>query len=104
MGSGLVLLNNLGQLVAALGGAQGPAVYVSLFSIMNCAGRIAFGCAAGPDPGSACAAGDDAQHLKVGRQLRATWGHECGALWPQLRPHRRACPGTAALRWARLCK
>ncbi|KAK9836313.1 hypothetical protein WJX81_004629 [Elliptochloris bilobata] len=43
MGSGLVLLNNLGQLVAALGGTQGPAVYVSLFSIMNCAGRIAFG-------------------------------------------------------------
>ena len=46
MGSGLVLLNNLGQLVAALGGTRGPAVYVSLFSIMNCAGRIAFGCAA----------------------------------------------------------
>ena len=45
MGSGLVLLNNMGQLVAALGGTQGPAVYVSLFSIMNCAGRIAFGCA-----------------------------------------------------------
>ena len=43
MGSGLVLLNNMGQLVAALGGGQGPAVYVSLFSIMNCAGRIAFG-------------------------------------------------------------
>jgi len=50
MGSGLVLLNNLGQLVVALGGGQGPAVYVSLFSIMNCAGRIAFGCAAALAP------------------------------------------------------
>lgn len=49
MGSGLVLLNNMGQLVAALGGGQGPAVYVSLFSIMNCAGRIAFGRAPAAD-------------------------------------------------------
>lgn len=44
MGSGLVFLNNLGQLVVALGGApDSQAVFVSLFSVTNCAGRLVLG-------------------------------------------------------------
>lgn len=44
MGSGLSFLNNLGQLVVALGGeSDGQAVFVSLFSVSNCAGRLLLG-------------------------------------------------------------
>ncbi|DBA83628.1 hypothetical protein WJX77_000101 [Trebouxia sp. C0004] len=44
MGSGLSFLNNLGQLVIALGGeSDGQAVFVSLFSVSNCAGRLLLG-------------------------------------------------------------
>ena len=44
MGSGLAFLNNLGQLVLALGGApNSQAVFVSLFSVSNCGGRLLLG-------------------------------------------------------------
>lgn len=44
MGSGLAFLNNLGQLVTALGGAtNSQAVFVSLFSVSSCAGRLLLG-------------------------------------------------------------
>lgn len=44
MGSGLSYLNNLGQLVIALGGkSDSQAVFVSLFSVSNCAGRLLLG-------------------------------------------------------------
>ena len=44
MGAGLMLLNNLAQLVIALGGRPGSqAVFVSLFSVANCGGRLLFG-------------------------------------------------------------
>lgn len=44
MGSGLVFLNNLAQLVPSLGGAPGGQdVFVSIFSVTNCAGRLVFG-------------------------------------------------------------
>ncbi|DBA71965.1 TPA: hypothetical protein ACH3X2_010713 [Trebouxia sp. C0005] len=44
MGSGLSFLNNLGQLVIALGGeSDSQAVFVSLFSVSNCAGRLLLG-------------------------------------------------------------
>ncbi len=43
MGNGLVFLNNLGQLVRALGGEGSPAVFVSIFSVMSCGGRLLFG-------------------------------------------------------------
>lgn len=45
MGTGLAFLNNLGQLVIALGGeSNGQAVFVSLFSVSSCAGRLLLGC------------------------------------------------------------
>ncbi|KAL4452086.1 hypothetical protein ABPG75_007748 [Micractinium tetrahymenae] len=45
MGSGLTLLNNLAQVVKALSGApkEDTPVLVSLFSVCNCAGRMALG-------------------------------------------------------------
>ncbi len=44
MGTGLSFLNNLGQLVIALGGeSDSQAVFVSLFSVSNCAGRLLLG-------------------------------------------------------------
>ena len=44
MGSGLSYLNNLGQLVIALGGeSDSLAVFVSLFSVSNCTGRLLLG-------------------------------------------------------------
>lgn len=44
MGSGLVVLNHVGQMVTALGGSENAtAILVSLISIANCFGRIAFG-------------------------------------------------------------
>ncbi len=44
VGSGLALLNNLGQLVRALGGEATECVMlVSLFSVANAAGRLAMG-------------------------------------------------------------
>mmetsp|Transcript_97312 Transcript_97312/g.175756 ORF Transcript_97312/g.175756 Transcript_97312/m.175756 type:complete len:206 (+) Transcript_97312:3-620(+) len=44
MGSGLVLLNHAGQMVAALGGDQTrTAMLVSLISIANCVGRVMLG-------------------------------------------------------------
>lgn len=44
MGTGLAFLNNLGQLVIALGGeSNGQAVFVSLFSVSSCAGRLLLG-------------------------------------------------------------
>ncbi|KAK9815489.1 hypothetical protein WJX72_004521 [[Myrmecia] bisecta] len=39
IGSGLMYLSNLAQLVDALGGSS-PAVFVSLYSVTNCAGRL----------------------------------------------------------------
>ena len=45
MGTGLAFLNNLGQLVIALGGERnGQAVFVSLFSVSSCAGCLLLGC------------------------------------------------------------
>jgi hypothetical protein len=43
MGTGLVFLNNLGQLVTAVGSASSPAVFVSIFSVCSCFGRLLFG-------------------------------------------------------------
>lgn len=44
MGTGLAFLNNLGQLVIALGGkSNSQAVFVSLFSVSSCAGRLLLG-------------------------------------------------------------
>lgn len=44
MGTGLAFLNNLGQLVIALGGqGNSQAVFVSLFSVSSCAGRLLLG-------------------------------------------------------------
>jgi hypothetical protein len=43
MGNGLVFLNNLGQLVTALGGQGSPAVFVSIFSVTSCGGRLLLG-------------------------------------------------------------
>ena len=44
MGSGLVFLNNLAQLVPSLGGApNSQTVFVSLFSVCNCVGRLVLG-------------------------------------------------------------
>eukprot|EP00891_Asterochloris_glomerata_P001572 jgi/Astpho2/1572/fgenesh1_pg.00026_%23_48_t len=44
MGSGLVFLNNLAQLVPSLGGAPNSQdVFVSLFSVCNCVGRLVLG-------------------------------------------------------------
>lgn len=44
MGTGLAFLNNLGQLVIALGGqGDSQAVFVSLFSVSSCAGRLLLG-------------------------------------------------------------
>ena len=44
MGTGLSFLNNLGQLVIALGGkSNSQAVFVSLFSVSSCAGRLLLG-------------------------------------------------------------
>ncbi len=45
MGTGLVYLNNLGQMVRALHGHSSAAVYVSIFSVSSCAGRLLLGCA-----------------------------------------------------------
>lgn len=43
-GGGLALLNNLAQLAAAQGGARDAhVVFVSLFSIANCCGRLLAG-------------------------------------------------------------
>ena len=42
-GTGLVFLNNIAQLVRALGGSGSPAVYVSVFSVSSCAGRLLLG-------------------------------------------------------------
>ncbi|CAL5228367.1 g11486 [Coccomyxa viridis] len=42
-GTGLVFLNNIAQLVSALGGGGSPAVYVSVFSVSSCAGRLLLG-------------------------------------------------------------
>eukprot|EP00873_Tetraselmis_striata_P006611 jgi/Tetstr1/426875/TSEL_017089.t1 len=44
MGSGLVLNNNLAQVVQALGGAKdGQGIHVSLFAVANCFGRLLAG-------------------------------------------------------------
>ena len=44
IGSGLLLLNNLTQLVLSLGGtATTAAIGASLFSVCNCLGRLATG-------------------------------------------------------------
>lgn len=43
MGTGLVYLNNLGQMVRALHGHGSAAVYVSIFSVSSCAGRLLLG-------------------------------------------------------------
>lgn len=43
MGTGLVYLNNLGQMVRALHGHSSAAVYVSIFSASSCAGRLLLG-------------------------------------------------------------
>ncbi len=45
MGTGLVYLNNLGQMVRALHGHGSAAVYISIFSVSSCAGRLLLGCA-----------------------------------------------------------
>lgn len=42
-GTGLVFLNNIAQLVDALGGGGSPSVYVSVFSVSSCAGRLLLG-------------------------------------------------------------
>lgn len=44
-GTGLLFLNNIAQLVSALGGSGTPAVYVSVFSVSSCAARLLLGCA-----------------------------------------------------------
>ncbi|BDA46699.1 probable transporter MCH1 [Coccomyxa sp. Obi] len=43
MGTGLVYLNNLGQMVSALHGHSSAAVYVSIFSVSSCGGRLLLG-------------------------------------------------------------
>ena len=43
MGTGLVFLNNLGQLVTAVGATSSPAGLVSIFSVFSCFGRLLFG-------------------------------------------------------------
>jgi hypothetical protein len=44
MGSGLVLNNNLAQVVQSLGGAKdGQGIHVSLFAVANCFGRLLAG-------------------------------------------------------------
>ena len=42
-GTGLMFLNNIAQLVSALGGSGSPAVYVSVFSVSSCVGRLLLG-------------------------------------------------------------
>jgi hypothetical protein len=42
VGSGLVVINNLAQIVTALGGAA-PFACISLISVSNCLGRLAAG-------------------------------------------------------------
>ena len=39
-----MFLNNIAQLVSALGGGGSPAVYVSVFSVSSCVGRLLLGC------------------------------------------------------------
>ena len=39
-----MFLNNIAQLVSALGGGGSPAVYVSVFSVSSCIGRLLLGC------------------------------------------------------------
>ena len=38
-----MFLNNIAQLVDALGGVGSPSVYVSVFSVSSCAGRLLLG-------------------------------------------------------------
>ena len=39
-----MFLNNIAQLVSSLGGGGSPAVYVSVFSVSSCVGRLLLGC------------------------------------------------------------
>ena len=39
-----MFLNNIAQLVSAMGGDGSPAVYVSVFSVSSCVGRLLLGC------------------------------------------------------------
>ena len=41
-----MFVNNLGQLVLSLGSSRGPAVFISIFSVSSCFGRLLLGCVA----------------------------------------------------------